>query len=533
MPEIIGVKFRNGGKVYYFSPGDLEIHYHDHVIVETARGLDYGTVVLPTTDMPEEKVTSPLKPVIRRATKDDEAVQAENAEKEKKAYRICKEKIAEHGLDMKLIQVEYTFDNSKILFYFTADGRIDFRELVKDLAGIFKTRIELRQIGVRDETKLLGGMGICGRPLCCHSWLTDFQPVSIKMAKDQNLSLNPAKISGVCGRLMCCLKNESDTYAYLNKGMPGKGDYVTTKDGMHGEVQSVNILRRSVKVILELENGEKDLQEFNVDDITFVPKGKRPRCQCPVKAQMEAQAAARGSESRISVEEFVEARTVETVETAEGMEVTETAVEVTEDVHMAEPSAGADAGEGGKKEQGPHGGRSARDRSARRERQGRGQRSSEHPERGDRQDRAGRSDRRGRSGRPARGEGREETRERAELSDNYTESGGQEERRGDESRARDRRAKDRERMRSQGAKAERSERPDREPAQADSPKTERSESQGETKRRRRRRPRKRPDGQGEAGAKSAEGSQSMPEGRRETSAAPTAAAGRPADGEKP
>ncbi len=286
MPEIIGVKFRNGGKVYYFSPGDLEIHYHDHVIVETARGLDYGTVVLPPVEKSDEDVTQPLKPVIRLATKDDEENQAENLEKEKKAYWICKDKIAEHGLEMKLISVEYTFDNSKILFYFTADGRIDFRELVKDLAGIFKTRIELRQIGVRDETKLLGGMGICGRPLCCHSWLTDFQPVSIKMAKDQNLSLNPAKISGVCGRLMCCLKNEADTYAYLNKGLPGKGDYVTTKDGQHGDVQSVNILRRTVKVILELENGEKDLQEFNVDDITFVPKNKRPKCQCPVKEQM-------------------------------------------------------------------------------------------------------------------------------------------------------------------------------------------------------------------------------------------------------
>lgn len=291
MSDVIGVKFRNVGKVYYFDPGDLDIHYQDHVIVETARGIEFGTVMLPKMDVSEDKIPQPLKPVLRKATEEDEAQDKENREKEKKAYKICKEKIAEHGLEMKLIEAEYTFDNSKVLFYFTADGRIDFRELVRDLASIFRTRIELRQVGVRDETKLLGGIGICGRPLCCHTWLTEFHPVSIKMAKDQNLSLNPSKISGVCGRLMCCLNHEADTYAYLNQGMPSRGDYVTTKDGKHGEVHSVNILRQTVKVIIDLDNDEKDLQEFPVKEITFVPKSKKPKtangvqnkpeCKCP------------------------------------------------------------------------------------------------------------------------------------------------------------------------------------------------------------------------------------------------------------
>ncbi|MBP3877297.1 MAG: hypothetical protein J6E44_04995 [Lachnospiraceae bacterium] len=277
MPWIIGVKFRNVGKVYYFDPVDFTIRYHDHVIVETARGIEYGTVVLTRTEIDEEKLTLPLKPVLRMATEEDTAHEQENRQKEKEAYRICKQKIAEHNLDMKLIEAEYTFDGSKVLFYFTADGRIDFRDLVKDLAGIFRTRIELRQIGVRDETKILGGIGTCGRPLCCHTWLTEFAPVSIKMAKDQNLSLNPTKISGTCGRLMCCLKNEADTYAYLNKSLPNKGDYVTTKDGLHGDVQSVNILRQTVKVIVETGDDEKELQEFDVKDITFIPKAKKQK----------------------------------------------------------------------------------------------------------------------------------------------------------------------------------------------------------------------------------------------------------------
>lgn len=285
MVKIIGVKFRNVGKVYYFDPRELRVRYNDHVIVETARGIEYGTVVLSPTEIPEEKIVQPLKPIMRLATEQDDERDMENRQKEAEAYKICKLKIAERELDMKLIQAEYTFDNSKVLFYFTADGRIDFRELVKDLAGIFRTRIELRQIGVRDETKLLGGMGICGRPMCCHTWLTEFAPVSIKMAKEQNLSLNPTKISGTCGRLMCCLKNESDTYAELNKGMPSKGDYVTTPEGQHGDVQSINILKQTVKVIVEMENDEKELKEFKVRDITFIPKSQKPKCPMREEAQ--------------------------------------------------------------------------------------------------------------------------------------------------------------------------------------------------------------------------------------------------------
>ena len=220
MVKVIGVRFRNAGKIYYFAPGKYEIKSGQHVIVETARGIEYGYVVLGTREVEDGKVVQPLKSVIRMATKEDEDVEEANKKKEKDAFKVCLEKIRKHNLEMKLIDVEYTFDNNKILFYFTADGRIDFRELVKDLAAVFKTRIELRQVGVRDETKIVGGIGICGRPLCCHSYLSEFIPVSIKMAKEQNLSLNPTKISGVCGRLMCCLKNEEETYEYLNSKLP-------------------------------------------------------------------------------------------------------------------------------------------------------------------------------------------------------------------------------------------------------------------------------------------------------------------------
>ena len=274
MITIIGVRFRNVGKVYYFSPRELDICVGDHVIVETARGVEMGTVLIPPKEVDDDKVVQPLKPVIRIATDDDEKVIEKNKEKEAEAYVICKEKIAKHGLDMKLVAAEYTFDNNKLLFYFTADGRIDFRELVKDLASVFRTRIELRQIGVRDETKMLGGIGICGRELCCRSYLTDFVPVSIKMAKEQNLSLNPTKISGVCGRLMCCLKNEQETYEELNKKLPGLGDTVTTPDGLTGTVHSVNVLRQRVKVIVEI-NDEKEIQEFPVDDLKFRPRKKK------------------------------------------------------------------------------------------------------------------------------------------------------------------------------------------------------------------------------------------------------------------
>ena len=268
MTKVIGVRFRTAGKVYFFDPLQLEIKRGDHVIVETARGIEFGTVVAGVHEVEDDKVIQPLKPVMRIAGERDIEQEAANKEKEKEAFRICKEKILKHGLEMKLIDAEYTFDNNKVLFYFTADGRIDFRELVKDLASVFKTRIELRQIGVRDETKIRGGIGICGRPLCCHSYLSDFVPVSIKMAKEQNLSLNPTKISGVCGRLMCCLKNEEDTYEELNRKLPGVGDYVQTADGLHGEVQSVNVLRQLVKVLVDVGD-EKELKEYEADTLQF------------------------------------------------------------------------------------------------------------------------------------------------------------------------------------------------------------------------------------------------------------------------
>ena len=245
-----------------------------HVIVETARGVEMGTVLIPVREVDDGSVPQPLKPVMRIATEEDEKTVESNHQKEKEAYAICKEKIAKHGLEMKLVAAEYTFDNNKLLFYFTADGRIDFRELVKDLASVFRTRIELRQIGVRDETKMLGGIGICGRELCCKAYLTDFIPVSIKMAKEQNLSLNPTKISGVCGRLMCCLKNEEETYEYLNSRLPAVGDTVTTPSGMRGEVMGINVLRQQVKVVVD--NGEeKELQEYSVDDLTFTPRRRK------------------------------------------------------------------------------------------------------------------------------------------------------------------------------------------------------------------------------------------------------------------
>ena len=274
MIKVVGIRFQRAGKIYYFDPLDYDLETAMHVIVETARGVEMGTVLIPPKEVEDDKVIQPLKPVIRVATDEDEKVMERNKEKEAEAYVICKEKIAKHGLEMKLVAAEYTFDNNKLLFYFTADGRIDFRELVKDLASVFRTRIELRQIGVRDETKMLGGIGICGRELCCKSYLTDFVPVSIKMAKEQNLSLNPTKISGVCGRLMCCLKNEQDTYEYLNSRLPSVGDYVTTPSGMKGEVQSINVLRQLVKVIVD--NGEeKELIEYPVDDLQFTPKRRK------------------------------------------------------------------------------------------------------------------------------------------------------------------------------------------------------------------------------------------------------------------
>lgn len=275
MTKVVGVRFRQVGKIYFFAPGKYSVETGQHVIVETARGVEYGQVVLGEREVEDTAVIQPLKAIIRVATPEDDERELKNREKEKEAFKICLEKIAKHNLDMKLIKAEYTFDNNKVLFYFTADGRIDFRELVKDLASVFRTRIELRQIGVRDETKIRGGIGICGRPLCCHTYLTEFAPVSIKMAKEQNLSLNPTKISGVCGRLMCCLTNEEETYEELNSHLPSIGDYVTTPEKLKGEVQSVNVLRQTVKVIVSLDNDEKEVRDYKVDELRFKPRRRK------------------------------------------------------------------------------------------------------------------------------------------------------------------------------------------------------------------------------------------------------------------
>ena len=275
MKEVIGVRFRDNGKIYFFDPLRFNVEVGEYVIVETARGVEYGKVVLGRREIDEKKMNSAIKPIIRIAEDKDHKKYEDNKEKNKKAYNICLEKIAKHKLDMKLIDAEYTFDNSKVLFYFTADGRIDFRELVKDLAAVFKTRIELRQIGVRDETKIVGGIGICCRELCCNKHLSEFVPVSIKMAKEQNLSLNPTKISGVCGRLMCCLNHEQDTYEYLNDRLPNIGDIVKTSDGRKGEVKSVNVLRQKVMVVFTLDDDSKEQQEYKIEELRFKPKKRR------------------------------------------------------------------------------------------------------------------------------------------------------------------------------------------------------------------------------------------------------------------
>ena len=300
MIKVTGVRFRQAGKVYYFDPKNLKLERGSHVIVVTARGIEYGTVIVPPKDITDDEVVQPLKAVIRVATPEDDRIEEKNHEKERDAYKICLEKIEKHGLAKKLVQAEYTFDNNNLLFYFTADGRIDFRELVKDLAAVFRTRIELRQIGVRDETKILGGIGICGRELCCKSYLADFAPVSIKMAKEQNLSLNPTKISGVCGRLMCCLKNEAETYEYLNSRLPNVGDTVTTIDGCKGEVQSINVLRQLVKVLIEV-NDEKELREYKVKELKFKPRRRRDNIKLSPEEMKELEALEdKGGKSKIN-----------------------------------------------------------------------------------------------------------------------------------------------------------------------------------------------------------------------------------------
>ncbi|MSS14522.1 hypothetical protein FYJ35_05605 [Lachnospiraceae bacterium Oil+RF-744-WCA-WT-11] len=278
MVKIIGVRFRSAGKVYYFDVKEFELHIEDHVIVETARGPEFGVVSMRARTVADDMVAQPLRSVIRVATKEDEEKRAELSAKEKEALKICREKIHKHNLEMKLVDAEYAFDENRILFYFTADGRIDFRDLVKDLASVFHTRIELRQIGVRDETRMLGGIGSCGRELCCATYLNDFAPVSIKMAKEQNLSLNPGKISGICGRLMCCLKNEEETYEFLNTRMPKLGAAATTADGRTGKVIELNVLRQRVRVLFE-EDDSKEIENFSVDELTFTPRKRREEGQ--------------------------------------------------------------------------------------------------------------------------------------------------------------------------------------------------------------------------------------------------------------
>ena len=352
MVRVIGVRFRTAGKIYFFAPGEFHVRCGSHVIVETARGVEYGTVVGLPMDVSESRINQPLKEVIRIATPEDNEIERQNRIKEREAYRICQEKIHAHGLDMKLINAEYTFDNNKVLFYFTADGRVDFRDLVKDLASVFRTRIELRQIGVRDETKILGGYGICGRPLCCHTWMSDFIPVSIKMAKEQNLSLNPGKISGVCGRLMCCLKNEADTYEELNRSLPKVGDEVQGNDGLSGLVESVNVLRQTVRILVEVDD-EKEYHEYHVNDITVLRRRRRG-----------------GSRARKENTDPKEAQELEKLENQERQE---------------------------------RSGSGRRDRGDRSDRQDRGERQA-RGERSDRQDRAERGDRGERSERQDRGE---------------------------------------------------------------------------------------------------------------------------------
>lgn len=276
MIDVVGVKFRSAGKVYFFDPANTNVSEGDEVIVETARGMEFGIVTMSKQSVDEEEIIQPLKAILRKADEKDKRIHEENNKKKEEALNLCREKIEKHGLEMKLIDVEYTFDNNKVIFYFTSDGRVDFRELVKDLASVFRMRIELRQIGVRDEAKMLGGVGNCGRGLCCNEWLSEFQPVSIKMAKLQNLSLNPTKISGICGRLMCCLKYENDVYSELKKGMPEQGERVKIPEG-NARIWDTNILEGTVRC--RVITGEEDGEEKLAPDILTYPKEEVKRTE--------------------------------------------------------------------------------------------------------------------------------------------------------------------------------------------------------------------------------------------------------------
>ncbi len=283
---IVRVKIRNNSKVFTYQMNRQEVNRGEQVIVETQRGVEIATVVMTPREATPEEMEQSYKMILRVATPEDLQREENNRVKEQEAFRICQEKIEKHGLEMKLVETEYTFDNNKLLFYFTADGRIDFRQLVKDLASVFRTRIELRQIGVRDECRLKGGVGVCGRALCCQTYLQDFAPVSIKMAKDQGLPLNPTKISGVCGRLMCCLKNEQDTYDYLNNRLPNEGDLVGTPEGLKGEVHSVSVLRQLVKVVVTLDKDEKEIREYKAEELKVL-KGRRRKDRSAAVADAE------------------------------------------------------------------------------------------------------------------------------------------------------------------------------------------------------------------------------------------------------
>ena len=300
MTEIIGVRFKDGGKLYYFNPNGVQVQAGQHVIIETSKGIEFGECALANTMIDEMELIAALRPMLRVATEADYAQVKSNQEKEKKAFQICQDKIAEHKLEMKLVEVKYSFDGSKILFFFTADGRVDFRHLVKDLASIFCTRIELRQIGVRDEAKIMGGLGICGRPFCCSQFLSDFQPVSIKMAKTQNISLNPTKISGVCGRLMCCLKYEQDAYEDLIRNSPRMDSFVDTPEG-RGTVVEVGLLRQRVKV--RMEDNPETISVFSNEDIAVLRSGKARKNDPPIPADL---APISGSGKRVRREQTEE-----------------------------------------------------------------------------------------------------------------------------------------------------------------------------------------------------------------------------------
>lgn len=316
MPRVTAIKLRIAGNNEYYDAEDYDLNIGDSVLVETERGLEVGEVTLPVLEIDEEKLKAPLKHIERPCTKEDLEQQKENKARETEAFEICRQKIAEHGLEMKLIRADYTFDRRKLTFFFSAEGRVDFRSLVKDLASEFRTRIELRQIGVRDETRILGGLGVCGRPLCCATYLHDFNPVSIKMAKEQNLSLNPTKISGLCGRLMCCLKNEEETYEYLNKSMPRRGDAAVTPDGEEGTVYNVNILRQRVAVIFE-KNDTREIREYDADELDFAPKGSRQLVPKPKKETSEESGPIVKDKYQAAVKAAIERNTEEKAEKEE------------------------------------------------------------------------------------------------------------------------------------------------------------------------------------------------------------------------